>query len=280
MKIIDFRLRPPIKGFLNMRIFARPDLRDKNTRLIGFEPAASASEKSLNLLFKEMDEVGITRGVIVGRNSDILGSVSNIDVAAVANEYPDRFTPVASVDVSNRKVAIRQIQEAQELGMKMVNIEPGALPIPLHVDDRRIYPVYAYCEDNGIPVILMSGGSPGPDISFTEPVHLDRVLADFPDLTVIGSHGNWPWVHQVLHIAYRRSNLYLSPDMYLHNMPGMDDYLQAANSFLADRFIFGTAYPIIPVKEYTEWFLKLPLKPEVMEKVLYKNAARLLGINY
>ena len=278
MKIIDFRLRPPVGGFLNLRIFSRPDITFSNTRRVGFEPAPSALEKSVEMLFREMDAVGIERGVVVGRTSGPLGVVSNADVAAVARQYPDRFTPVASVDVSNRKTAMAQIEEARSLGMSMLNLEPGALPNPMHLDDRRIYPIYAYCEDNNIPVILMSGGSPGPDISYTAPVHLDRVLCDFPDLTVVASHGSWPWVQEAIHIAYRRPNLYLSPDMYLHELPGMEDYIRAANTFLSDRFLFGTAYPLTPVKEYTEWFLTLPIKPDVMEKVLYKNAARLLKL--
>ncbi|HSW16301.1 MAG TPA: amidohydrolase family protein [Ramlibacter sp.] len=279
MTIIDFRLRPPVGGFLDLRIFAGQHIAFNYTRRCGFEPAPSAKEKSIDLLFEEMDSVGLTHGVIVGRNSGPLGKVSNQAVAEVAKQYPNRFFPVASVDVSDRKKAIAEIEEARKLGMTMLNMEPGALPIPMHLDDRRIYPIYAYCEDNNIPVILMSGGSPGPDISYTEPVHLDRVLADFPDLTVIASHGSWPWVTEVLHIAFRRSNLYVCPDMYLHNLPGMEDYIRAANTFLADRFLFGTAYPLTPVKEYTEWFLTLPLKPEVMDKVLYKNAARLLNVN-
>lgn len=278
MKIIDFRLRPPIKGFLNARFYSQPEVRDRNTRRIGFEPAPSAVQQSMDLLLEEMDAAGITRGVIVGRNTTAFGAVANEDVAAVARMYPERFIPVASVEASNRKNAMRQIEEARKLGMGMINMEPGGLAVPLHVDDRRLYPIYAYCEDNSIPVIIMSGGSPGPDISYTQPVHLDHVLADFPDMTVVASHGNWPWVQEVIHIAYRRANLYVSPDMYLHNLPGMSDYITAANGFMADRFLFATAYPFCPHKGYTEWFLKLPLKPDVMDKVLYGNAARLLKI--
>jgi predicted TIM-barrel fold metal-dependent hydrolase len=85
-------------------------------------------------------------------------------------------------------------------------------------------------------------------------------------------------VHQIIHVALRRPNLYLSPDMYLYNMPGMDDYLRAANGFLQDRFLFATCYPMCPIIEYTEWFMRLPLRHEVMEKALYRNAARLLGL--
>ncbi|OGA72454.1 MAG: amidohydrolase [Betaproteobacteria bacterium RIFCSPLOWO2_12_FULL_65_14] len=279
MKIIDFRLRPPVSGFLNARHYMKPETRDRNTRMLGFEPAPSASKKSIDLLLQEMDEAGITLGVIVGRNTAALGSFRNAEVAEVARSYPGRFVPVGSIEASDRKDAMRQITEARAMGMKMFNLEPGAFAWPMHIDDRRLYPIYAYCEDNAIPVIVMSGGAPGPDISYTAPVHIDRVLADFPDLTVVASHGNWPWVQEIIHVAYRRPNLYLSPDMYLYNLPGMDDYIRAANGFMSDRFLFGTAYPVCPVKEYTTWFLKLPFKPAVMERILYHNAARVLQLS-
>lgn len=278
MKIIDFRLRPPAMGFLNARIYARPDIRNRFTRQLGFEPPPSAEQKSIDLLFKEMDEAGITQGVIVGRNTTMLGAVPNADVAEVARKYPDRFIPAAAIDAVNRRDAMRQLDEALELGIRLINVEPGALSPPMHVDDGRMYPLYAFCEDNKIPIIIMSGGSPGPDISYTEPHHLDIVLNHFPDLVVIASHGNWPWVQEIIHVAFRRPNLYLSPDMYLYNLPGMDEYIQAANGFMRDRFLFGTAYPLCPLVEYTKWFLDLPIKPEIMESILYRNAARILNM--
>lgn len=277
MKIIDFRLRPPAMGFLNARIYTRPDIRNRFTRQLGFEPAPSAEEKSLELMFEEMAAAGIQQGVCVGRNSSVLGSVSNADVAAVAKAYPDKFHPVGSIEAATRKEAMAQMQEILDLGIRIVNLEPGVWATPMHVDDRRLYPLYAFCEDNGIPVIMMTGGNAGPDITYTNPEHIDRVLGDFPDLTVISSHGNWPWVQEIIHVAFRRPNLYLSPDMYLYNLPGHADFIQAANSFLADRMLFGTAYPMCPLKEYTEWFLTLPIKPDAMEKILHGNAERLLA---
>ena len=110
-----------------------------------------------------------------------------------------------------------------------------------------------------MPVIMLAGGNAGPDIGYTVPVALDRVLADFPKLKVAVAHGGWPWVHQVLHIAFRRPNLYLSPDMYLVNMPGMNDYLKAADGFLAERFIYGSSFPLCPAKGYLDWFNTLPI---------------------
>ena len=279
MTVIDFRLRPPAAGFLNMALFTEVERRDRTTRIHGFEPAPSAREKSMALLLQEMDEAGITAGVVIGRNSGRYGTISNDEVAGIVAAHPTRFIGVASIDPTNRRQAVAEIDSAIKAGFRAVNIEPGAYPQPLLVDDRRLYPIYAHCEDADIPVIIMAGGSAGPDLSYTEPVHLDRMAADFPNLKIVVSHGGWPWVHQVLHIAFRRPNIYLSPDQYLANLPGSDDYVRAADGFLADRFLYASSYPFTPVKDYAAWFKRLPIRPEAMEKVLYLNAAKLLRLD-
>ncbi len=278
MPAIDFRIRPPLRGFLDLVLFREHERRDRYTRNLGFEPAPSAVERSIDLLISEMDASGVTAGLVVGRHAGTLGSVSNEDVIAICKAHPDRFYGAASVDPTNRRGAVLQIEEAMAAGLKAVNIEPGAYPAPLHTDDRRLYPIYAHCEDLGLPVLIMAGGNAGPDIGYTNPEALDHVLSDFPGLPVVVTHGGWPWVHQMLHLAMRRPNLYLSPDMYLANMPGMDDYLMAANGFLSDRFIFASSYPFCPVAGYADWYRKLPLSDEAREKTMYRNAARLLGL--
>ncbi|MCC6305069.1 MAG: amidohydrolase [Rhodobacteraceae bacterium] len=277
MPIIDFRLRPPYGGFLKAN-FSRVKIIERFTNQLGFEQPRSVKELSIDLLFEEMRQAGITKGVVVGRNTAQIGAVSNADVAAIVRQFPDRFVAVASVDPVTRKDAMRQIEEARALGMNMINMEPGLSAVPLHFDDRRLYPIYAYCEDKGMPVILMGGGNTGPDVGYSAPEHIDRVLNDFPSLTVISAHGSWPWAQQIIHVAFRRPNLYLSPDMYLHHLPGMDDYIKAANSFLSERFLFGTAYPMTPVVDYTRWFQSLPIRPEAMENIMFRNAERLLAM--
>jgi uncharacterized protein len=278
MTVIDFRLRPPLKGFLELIMYANAERRDAATRRHGMEPAQSAQAQSMELLLEEMDEAGVTLGVVMGRYSGVYGSVSNQDVADIVNAYPGRFVGVGSIDPSNRRNALRQIDEALALGLKGINLEPGAYPTPLHPDDRRLYPIYAFCEDRNIPVVMMAGGSAGPDITYTHPVHVDHVCGDFPDLRVAVTHGGWPWVQEILHVAYRHPNLYVSPDQYLCNMPGANDYLTALNGFLSDRFLYASSYPFIGVKAYADWFRTLPVQPAVMDRVLYRNAARFLDL--
>lgn len=63
------------------------------------------------------------------------------------------------------------------------------------------------------------------------------------------------------------------------NMPGMDDHVKAADGFLAERFLFASAFPFAPVKAYADWFQRLPIRPENLQRVTHANAAELFGLN-
>ncbi|MCC7486999.1 MAG: amidohydrolase [Burkholderiales bacterium] len=261
-----------------MIMYTSPARRDRFTRQLGLEPARSAQARSMDMLLAEMDRAGVGVGVVQARFSDFFGSVSNDDVAAICREYPGRFVGIAAIDPTGRRAAIAEIDRMMAAGFRGVNVEPGAYPVPMYPDDRRLYPVYAHCEDRGIPVIIMAGGNAGPDVSYSFPVHVDRVAGDFPALKIVVSHGGWPWVSEILHVAFRRENVYVSPDMYLHEAPGWEDYLRAANGFLAERFLYASCYPLAPVEEYAEWFRRLPLESGTRERALWRNAAALLGL--
>lgn len=276
--IIDFRLRPPLGGFLNTLMYSAGERRDGFTRTVGFEPSAAAQQQSMELLLQEMDEAGIDRGVVVGRLAGVLGSVANEEVRQIVGDHPNRFIGAASIDPTSRVGACRTISEAVAAGFKLINIEPGSYPVPMHADDRRLYPIYGHCEDLGVPVILMVGGTAGPDLSYSDPIRTDRVLADFPNLKVIVAHGGWPWVTEILHIGFRRPNMYLSPDMYFSRMPGWEEYVKAADTFMADRMLYASSFPFCPVKGYKQWFERLPIKPENLQKIMGGNARRLLGL--
>jgi predicted TIM-barrel fold metal-dependent hydrolase len=278
MPVIDFRVRPPFKSFLSTAMYAGHARRDRITRQIGFEPSAAAVQRSVSVLLAEMDAAGVEIGVVVGRVSGALGNVDNADIFEVCALHPERFLPIAGISPVPRKPADAEMDRLIAAGARGLVIEPGGLAEPLHYDDRRLYPFYAACEDRGILLVVMGGGNAGPDITFTAPEHLDRVLADFPSLRIVSAHGNWPWVHQILHVAFRRPNLYLAPDYLMANMPGMGDYVRAADSYLADQMVYASAFPFAPVKDYAAWFRGLPIRPENLQKVMGGTAARLLGL--
>ena len=103
MEIVDFRLRPPTAGFLKSKIYAVAENRKRYTEKLGWPLVASADAQSMDLLFAEMDEAGITTGVVVGRTTATLGAIPNADVAQIVTDHPDRFVGVGSADSSDRK---------------------------------------------------------------------------------------------------------------------------------------------------------------------------------
>lgn len=279
--IIDFRIRPPYGSFLDAIMYRDIDRSASFSKKMGMYQARSVSEKSLELMMEEMDEAGIDIGVIPGRKANPqMGIVDNNDIHKLLNMFPNRFVGFAGIEPTDAKQACCEIDDMVINGpFKGIVLEPGVLTQPMYADDKKIYPVYEKCSENKIPLILMIGGNAGPDVSYSMPISVDRIATDFPNLNIIVSHGGWPWVSQMVHIAFRRPNVYISPDMYLVNLPGVQDYITGANFTLQDRFLFATSYPFIPLKEGVEYFCNLSFKPEVLPKLLYKNAANLLGIS-
>lgn len=278
--IIDFRIRPPSRGFLEMGIYKDLSRVARYTSNFGMELSPSVLGYSMDLLFDEMKSAGIDMGVIPGRKgAAYLGQISNDDIIAILDEFPGKFIGICGIDASNKQESLEEIERTVVNGpLKAVGLEPGCQTLPMHCDDPRAYPIYEYCAKHKIPVLIMGGGGNGPDSTYSMPQHIEHVCVDFPDMTVINTHGGFPWVTETLFMAMRRPNLYICPDMYMFNMPGTADYIQAANFFLQDRFIFGTAYPFINLNIAVQMFKSMPFKPEVLEKVFYKNALKALNI--
>ena len=280
-KIIDIRFRPPIGTFLQMAMFKNTERTASMARAAGIKLAPSVEKRSLDLLIQEMDSLGKYIGFVEGlkRGDRAWGWIENDEIDEIVKKYPERFIGIGGIDGGDRGKALEDIDRCiQEFGFKGIAMEPTNHKEPMRADDRRLYPLYSKCADLGIPVFLLLGGNIGRDVSDTDPAHVDRVAADMPELKIVVHHGAWPWVSQVLQVCYRRPNVYLSADMYLF-FPGGDQYVRAINTFLGERFLYATAYPFggDTVVYYRE-FLKLGIKEEVRDNVLYKNAENLLKL--
>lgn len=277
--IIDMRVRPPAAGFEKLALYWDKPRIERMTRDLGFEPPASYGHDSLSECLKEMDEAGITTAVITGRRSgERMGSVANEDIARVVAAHDRRFVGYAGLDIADverSRAELRGILESSKF--RGVVIESGCAQEPKYADDSSLSALFGDCEDAGMPVLLMAGGNAGPDVTYSHPVQIDRLAARHPKLQIVSAHGSWPWVNEVLGVAYRRPNVWVSPDMYIF-LPGWQMYVEAANGYLRDRFLFGTAYPALPFKETVDRFLQLPFRADVLERVLHGNAARLLDM--
>ena len=201
--IIDFRMRPPARGFLNIGVYDNVERTAKLTECFSMKQAPSVAQKSPELMLQEMDTAGVTMGVIPGRNGHFKGTISNDDIIKLLGDFPGRFVGTAGLNASKKEEAIDEIERTVLNGpLKGVSMEPGALDKPMYADDPRIYPIYEKCEKHQIPVILMLGGRAGPDITYSDPKIINRIAADFPKTNFIISHGGWPWVQQILGVCF------------------------------------------------------------------------------
>jgi predicted TIM-barrel fold metal-dependent hydrolase len=237
-------------------------------------------------LLNEIKEAGIVSAVIWGRTTyEPERSTTNDDIAAIMREYKDLFVAgFGGICPRTGKIreAIKEVERcARELGMKGITLEPSIGMRPLtFADDPILYPVYEVMQELGLILALtISRGTPKEQtLRHVNPEAVDHVAGDFPDMKIVISHACWPWAEQSCGLALVRPNVYLEPDLYGMGMPGTTVWVEAANTYLQDRMIFASAYPYQGVKEMVKSYLALPYRPEVMEKVMYKNAARLLGL--
>jgi uncharacterized protein len=283
--IVDMRIRPPLPPWT-----AKPQFLSGNyyPARAGFPRPRSSLQQSIDLLFSEMDEAGVERGVIAGRQAaEPLGVVRNEDVADVLRRHPDRFVGLAGIDVNEpAEACIAEVDRClAQPGFRGVLIEPAAARTPMMADDARLDPLYAHCAARRIPLSITLSAElvklVGHPYRYASPVPLYEVARRFPDLTIVVAHGAWPAVPDMLGIAFAMPNVWVSPDLYMvgTDMPFAAEFVRAANLYLADRTLFGTGYPsrghVESVRAFDEW----TFAPGVKAKVMRDNARRLLHID-
>lgn len=111
-----------------------------------------------------------------------------------------------------------------------------------------------------------------------DPVALDRVAKTFSRLTLICHYGFYPHVDAMVTVAFRNENVYVSPDIYVF-APGGKLYVEAANGFMQDQFLFGSSFPFRPVDQRVHDFQALGLSPDTLDAALWRNANRVLGLD-
>lgn len=280
-RIIDMRCRP---AYLHDFFGATPGSAEHATALwlngrVGTRGNPAHFERSLTQegFLAEIHDAGLSHAVVVGRHTP--GQhLPNDTIHGIVQGHPE-LIGIGAVDpaLQGEAAAVAEAERALlELGLAGIDLEPGFGAPARHPDDPVYWPIYELCLQHDVPVFLMSGPTT-PDPRFNDPAPLAKVAQAFPNLQIVVYHGYWPNVQQAIGLAFRYANIHLVPDMYLFQ-PGTEAYVQAANSFLADQFLFGSSYPFRPIGQTIEDFLALGLRDSVVERLLYGNAARLLKV--
>ena len=226
----------------------------------------------------EIEAAGIAHAFMVGRSTPTV-RIGNDDLADLVGRSGGRLSAALSVDPVDRG-ADAAAQEADRLlatgHFAALNVDGGFYATPLQPDDPLLLPLYEVARARKVPVFVMSGPTT-PDLAFNDPRAVGRLAASFKDLPLIVSHGLYPNVAEAVAIAFRHENVFLSPDMYMF-APGGGLYIEAANGFMADQYLFGTSYPFRAMRQSVEDLGAMGLKPDVLDKVAWRTAARLFAL--
>lgn len=276
MNIIDFRFRPNTKevlsGIANNQAFKGL------CSAIDFNKMKPQTTKEV---VQELDKYNVIKAVITGRDCETTyeSKSNNKSVIEFVNEFPDKFIGFAGLDPHKGMHAIEELKTAiQEQGLSGAAIDPYLAQI--YVNDAKYYPIYSKCCELNIPLVITTGPGtlvPNAVIDHVAPRYIDFVARDFPQLKIIVSHGGYPWVNEMIIVAQRNANVYIELSEY-EFFPQSETYIHAANTIISDKVMFASAHPFVDFKDSLKNYEKLPFTPEVQEKVMFKNAAKVLNL--
>jgi uncharacterized protein len=210
--------------------------------------------------------------------------VPNEEVAAFAAENSDFMIAFASVNPMRGKDAV---DEARRL-IKAGGIRGFKLHPPLqefHANDKAAYPFYEVVNEAKLPVIFHTGhsgigtnmpGGGGVRLKYGNPMDMDDVAVDFPDMPIILAHPSFPWQDEAISVCLHKPQVYIdlsgwSPKYFSPVL------IQYANTLLKKKMLFGSDYPLITPDRWMADFTAINIKEEVRPLILKENAMRLFG---
>jgi uncharacterized protein len=283
---IDYGSKPPVAAFdkTGPHLANYRRVYDASERAVQRkEPSAEALSEYLSMY----ERLGAQHVVVKARDLETTFGfrIENEDVAAFCRANAPRFIGFAGVDPHKGMTALRELEFAvRELGLRGLNLQ--CFEHKLRINDPKLYPLYAKCIELDIPVNVHCSinFSTATSMDFGRPQYLDDVMMHFPELRVCASPPGWPWVHELVAVAWRHPNVWIGlvavrPKYLAVANSGYEGLLQFGASVLQDRMIFGSAYPMMPVERCLEEIEALPLKDGVRRKWIHDNALRFLGLD-
>jgi uncharacterized protein len=211
--------------------------------------------------------------------------IPNDEVAAFAAENSDIMFAFASVDPMRGNAAV---EEAKRLiaagGIRGFKLHPPVQQF--HPNDKLAYPFYEVINEAKLPVIFHTGhsgigtgqrGGGGVRLKYGNPMDIDDVSVDFPDMPIIMAHPSFPWQDEAISVCLHKPQVYIdlsgwSPKYFPANL------VQYANTLLKHKVLFGSDYPLIAPDRWLADFQKLSIREEVRPLILKENAMRLFGL--
>jgi uncharacterized protein len=213
-------------------------------------------------------------------------AISSQEVAETAAAFPDVLIPFASIDPAHGPLGVREARRlVDDFGVRGFKFHPSLQGF--YPNDRLAYPLYQAIEALGVPALFHTGqtgigarvhGGGGVRLKYSNPLHIDDLAVDFPDLRIVMAHPSFPWQDEALAVAAHKPNVYIdlsgwSPKYFPPQL------IQYANTLLKDKVLFGSDFPLLTPDRWLKDFEALDIKPDVRPRILKQNAIALLGLS-
>lgn len=247
-----------------------------------FKQSGSANILELGLttaqIIEAMDRAGIQKLMLSAWHRPEKWIYHNDEIAAMVNEYPDRFVGVAAVNLEKPVEAVRELDRAvKELGFKALRIVPWLWNRP--PNDKFYFPLYVKCIELDIPFCTQVGhtGPLMPSETGRPIPYLDEVALTFPELKIVGGHIGFPWTDEMIGLAWKHENVYIDTSAYLprYYPPQLLQYMK---TYGQNKVLFGTNFPQLSLEKCVQQVYQLGLPAEIQTKFLGKNAQRVFKL--
>lgn len=212
-------------------------------------------------------------------------AISSRQICEDAQQFSDVLIPFGSVDPLVPDEAARRVHSlVTKYGARGFKLHPslqGFAP-----NDPAVYPVYEAMAEFNLPVVFHTGqtgigaglpGGRGIKLRYSDPMLIDDVAADFPQLPIILAHPSVPWQDAALSMATHKANVSIDLSGWAPKyFPA--ELVAAASGRLRHKMLFGTDFPLLAPERWLAEFADLPIKDEARPLILKENARKVLGI--
>lgn len=204
--------------------------------------------------------------------------ITNDEVAAHVQAFPDRFAGVAAVDLADPVAAVRELRRAvRKLGFKALRVVPWLWKLP--PNDKLYYPLYVECIELGIPFCTQVGhtGPLMPSETGRPVPYLDEVALTFPELRIVAGHIGHPWTDEMIGVAWKHDNVWIDTSAYLpvYYPAQLVHFLR---TYGQDKVMFGSNFPQLRLDKCTEQVGAMDLPEDIRRKLLFENARRVFKL--
>ncbi len=248
--------------------------------------AAAFTVDDLAAYYRERHMAAVTFTIDVkDQPADPARSTSE-EIAERARDNADVIIPFGSVDPARGAEGVAMAKRLiEDYGVKGFKFHPSAQAF--YPNDRAAYPLYEVIEAAGLPALFHTGqtgagagtrGGGGIRLAYSNPMYLDDVAVDFPDMPIILAHPSFPWQEEALSVATHKPQVYIdlsgwSPKYFAPIL------VQYANTLLKDKVLFGTDFPVLTPERWMSDLEKTAIRDEVKPGIFKNNAIRLLGLD-